>query len=157
MTNIGITGHQRIPAQALDYINRGIADCLGELPGPIVGYSSLALGADQLFAQAVLDAGGSLVAVIPCGGYEGTFAAEDLPGYHDLLSQASEQTILDFPQPSEAAYMAAGEQIMQQSDVVIAVWDGQPAAGLGGTGDAVAYARSIGKQVVVVWPEGVKR
>ena len=157
MTNVGITGHQRIPAEALDHIKTGIRECLTGLPGPIVGLSSLALGADQLFAQAVLDGGGRLIAVIPCDGYEATFSSDDLPSYQALLPKASEVKALNYREPSETAFMAAGEEIMRASDLVIAVWGGQPAVGLGGTGDAVAYAESIGKQVVVVWPEGVKR
>lgn len=33
--------------------------------------------------------------------------------------------------------MAAGQEVMNAADVVIAGWDGRPAAGLGGTADAV--------------------
>jgi len=53
--------------------------------------------------------------------------------------------------------MAGGEEVARRCDVLVAVWDGCPAAGLGGTADAVAFARSLGKQVVVMWPEGVRR
>ena len=36
------------------------------------------------------------------------------------------------------------------SDVLIAVWDGEPARGRGGTAEVVAYARSLGKPVVLI-------
>ncbi|MFG2222777.1 hypothetical protein [Streptomyces sp. NPDC048644] len=42
-------------------------------------------------------------------------------------------------------------------DRLIAVWDGQPARGYGGTADVVAYARSTGVPVEVVWPDGATR
>ena len=37
-----------------------------------------------------------------------------------------------------------------QCDVLLAVWDGQEAQGLGGTGEIVARARGLGKPVVIV-------
>ena len=36
------------------------------------------------------------------------------------------------------------------ADVLIAVWDGQPARGKGGTADVVDYAKSLGKPLVVI-------
>jgi len=155
MTNVGITGHRRIPDEALDHVTREIGDVLRRMAGPIVGYSSLAIGADQIFAQTVLDTGGELVAVIPCREYETTFAPSDVPAYESLLARATITTILDYPAPTDEAYMAAGEQVVENSDIVIAVWDGLPANGLGGTGDAVRHARNLGKSIIVIWSEGV--
>ena len=39
--------------------------------------------------------------------------------------------------------------MVEHADVLIAVWDGRPARGMGGTADAVAYARQRG--VPVLW------
>ena len=33
---------------------------------------------------------------------------------------------------------------------MIFVWDGKPAAGIGGTGDVVDYARALGKPLIVI-------
>ena len=157
MTALGVTGHQSIPPEALDYVIAGIRDCINTQPGPLTGYSSLAAGADQLFAHELLAAGGALIAIIPSQGYESTFSDEGLRSYEDLLAHCTETVTLDFAEPTEEAFMAAGEEVIRHSEVVIAVWDGQPAKGLGGTADAVAYARDLEKDVVVVWPEGVRR
>lgn len=157
MTALGVTGHQKIPQEALGYVTAGIRACIARQLQPVTGYSSLAAGADQLFARELLEAGGSLVAIIPCRDYEATFEDAAIAAYQELLAQCSETVVLDFPEPTEEAFMAAGEEVMRRSDVVIAVWDGLPAAGLGGTADAVAYARRLGREVVVVWPAGVKR
>jgi hypothetical protein len=46
---------------------------------------------------------------------------------------------------------------VDRSDVLLAVWDGRPARGFGGTGDVVAYARRRGVPVEVVWPRGAER
>lgn len=157
MTTIGITGHQRIPDEALEHVTQGIKNALARQAEPVTGYSSLAAGSDQLFARLVLEGGGKLVAVIPCQGYEGTFSESDLAAYQDLLKRSSAVVVLDYSEPSEPAFMAAGQEIMKASDLVVAVWDGQPAAGLGGTADAVWDAWERGKPVINVWPRGVAR
>ena len=42
--------------------------------------------------------------------------------------------------------------MVDHSELLIAVWDGKPAAGLGGTGDVVSYARQSGKHVYQIDP-----
>lgn len=153
---IGLTGHQAMPAAAFEYAERGLRRLLAENPKPL-GVCSLAAGADQLFARLVLELGGSLHAVIPCQGYERTFGPEDLAGYRELRAAATETTVLDHDEPSEPAYHAAGLHVVEHCDLLAAVWDGQPARGLGGTGDIVRYARAVGRPVTILWPQGVRR
>lgn len=124
----------------------------------LVGVCCLAAGADQIFATAVLSQGGRLHVVIPCSDYEASFAhAEELKSFSNLLAGAEERQQLDFNAPSEAAFMAAGQVVVEQSDSLIAVWDGARAAGFGGTGDVVRYAEQLGKPVIRVWPAGSSR
>ncbi len=40
---------------------------------------------------------------------------------------------------------------------LVAVWDGAPSDGTGGTGDVVLAARERGLPVTVVWPDGAVR
>ena len=53
--------------------------------------------------------------------------------------------------------MDASVEMLKDADLLIAVWDGLPARGLGGTADVVAYARDHGIPVSVIWPEGARR
>ena len=53
--------------------------------------------------------------------------------------------------------MAAGRLLVERSDRLIAVWDGLPARGPGGTADVVAYARALSRPVTVLWPQGAHR
>jgi hypothetical protein len=123
----------------------------------IVGISSLARGADQLFADIVLDRGGHLVGVVPCEKYEETFPNPvDLEKYRQLLKKADQIIQLDHIEPTEDAFWEAGKRVVGMSDILIAVWDGKP-GGKGGTADVVAYAESISKPVTVVWIEGLSR
>lgn len=155
---IGLTGHQNIPSQALEYVTRGIAEVLDRVEDELVGVSSLAAGADQLFASLVLERAGSLQLVIPCRRYEETFPdPEDLTNFRTLLERAVSVETLSFDEPSEEAYLAAGCRVVDLSDVLLAVWDGQPARGKGGTGDIVEYARSRATRVEIVWPKGITR
>src|ERR1051326_2213357 len=72
--NIGITGHQRLDAPSKwEWVKREIERLLTQNTLPLVGVTSLAIGADQLFAKCVLELGGELMAIIPFVNYERTF------------------------------------------------------------------------------------
>lgn len=64
---------------------------------------------------------------------------------------------MPYEEPSDDAYLAAGQEVVDLTDTILAVWDGQPARGVGGTADVVRYARSTGRRVVVIWPPGAAR
>lgn len=154
---IGVTGHQFIPRKAQNTIREGIRNHLSRIRG-LRGVCSLATGADQMFAEEIVRLGGMCFAVLPCRGYESTFTtAADLRNYRSLLAGATSVETLDFDGPSERAFLAAGHRIVDLSDQLVAVWDGEPARGLGGTADIVGYAKNVGRPVTVIWPKGLKR
>lgn len=155
LTRIGITGHQRLkyPERCL-WVSSEIDRILVRSPGPIVGLSSLAIGADQLFADLILRRGGTLQAVIPFSGYELKFPeGSGRQEYDRLLGLASKVEILPKMGSDEEAYFAAGKRLVDLSDLLLAVWDGRPAAGLGGTADVVRYALNEMKTVVHINPD----
>jgi hypothetical protein len=154
---LGVSGHQQMPPEVVDYVRAYLAERLAAIP-EVVGVSSLAVGADQLFADAVLAAGGVLHAIVPCQSYESTFQTPgDQHHYRQLVQAASDITTLEFVVPSEQAFLAAGKAVVTAVDELIAVWDGQPSKGLGGTADIVAFAHSVGTPVQVVWLAGATR
>ncbi len=154
---VGFTGHQSLSPATQELLSGEIAGALRALDA-VVGLTSLAVGSDQLFASAVLQTGGVVRAVIPCSGYEDTFGTpEALDRYKTLLAAASDVEILPYAKPSEEAFWAAGRRIVEECQLLLAVWDGKPAAGLGGSGDVVDYARRIGRNVHVIWPPGASR
>ncbi|GIF04989.1 hypothetical protein [Actinoplanes siamensis] len=155
----GVTGHRSLPP--------GIAGCAVDhwrrvLPtgANLLGVSSLADGADQLFAAHVLAAGGTLEAILPSpwADYAGTLAPDGgrtrLEGF---LRAAATVITMPFTEPCEAGYLAAGQAVVDRCDHLFAVWDGLPARGPGGTADIVAYARARGRPVTVLWLDGVRR
>ncbi len=158
MTRIGCSGHQTLAPATRRVVAAEITTALKSSGDELVGLSSLAVGADQVFAYAILSAGAELHAVIPSEGYEVIFTTDEAAkSYKALLSLAAHSTTLNFPVPSEDAYLAAGRYIVDHCDVLLAVWDGQAAAGKGGTADVVNYARERGVDARVIWPPGAQR
>lgn len=153
---VGVTGHQRIDSsEKWPWVRRAIIQELESLPHPIAGASCLAAGADQLFAECVLELGGALTAVLPFRDYDRAFADDtSLETYRKLLSQAGEVEII--PDESngddEEAFLRAGKRVVEISDLLFAVWDGLPAKGKGGSGDIVEFACRIGVPVIHINP-----
>lgn len=135
--------------QALDCVERCFPD------RPLVVASCLAEGADRLVARCVLDRPRSgLVAVLPLPvqDYLEDFATEaSRTDFLELLRLADR--VVD-PHPTrlrDEAYRRAGLFTVQQSDVFIAVWDGQPARGAGGTAELVGFALEQGRALSHIW------
>lgn len=114
--------------------------------------SSLAEGADRLFAELALARGYALHAALPFASrdYETTFAdTATTPRYHSLLARAA--TVTEMPgtlAATKAAYEATGRASVDAAVILVAVWDGKPAAGRGGTPDIIEYALHLGKPVI---------
>lgn len=154
---LGVSGHQVLPVAATKYVCGAIKALLSDAGENLVGVTSLAAGSDQLFARLVLAAGGQLHAVLPSQHYEETFTAEDREEFERLIALAETHEVLPFDAPSEQAFYAAGRRVVDLCDRLVAVWDGQPSRGLGGTADVVAYAQREARDVQVIWPAGVVR
>ncbi|MEU0987655.1 hypothetical protein [Streptomyces sp. NPDC005953] len=158
MKRIGVTGHRNIPVEAVGHVRTEILAVLHEHGGGLEALSSLAVGADQIFADLALDCGAELTVVVPSGDYADGFAAPgERAGYEALRRRATREVRLEFAHATDEAYYAAGAFIADNCDHLLAVWDGCPARGLGGTADIVHYARRLGRPVTVIWREGLVR
>lgn len=150
---VGITGHQSL--RNPEWVLQEIIKALCSQPQPITGVTSLAIGADQVFARAVLDIGGTLYVVLPFMGYGEVFDTKERREYERLLSCASSTEVVPEQGSREQAYFAAGKRVVEMSDLVVAVWNGERAAGLGGTGDIARYAKQRRKQFVQIDPDAM--
>mgnify|MGYP000730496978 CR=1 FL=1 len=156
MTVIGITGHRVLPPHTERLVAAALREAVGRYDD-LVGVSALAEGADSLFAQAVLDAGGSLVAIVPARSYRAALPDAHRPVFDALLARAVRVIALDHDDPTDDAYMDGGLRVLDECDVLVAVWDGQPARGLGGTAQVVDAAAERHVPVMVIWPAGAAR
>jgi hypothetical protein len=164
---IGVTGHRlnRISpemaailpekcAQALAAIRRAWrAEGGGAEPARLRVISALAEGADRMVALAGLKMGADLECPLPFHAeeYKQDFESEaSKQEFAALLGRAS--AVFDAGgerSAAEAAYELAGQIVVEQSDVLIAIWDGEDSRGRGGTGQMVNEALELG--VPVVW------
>jgi hypothetical protein len=129
--------------------------------------SPLAEGADRIVAEAALGLGYQLHCPMPFAQAEfekdfeppEALEPDSLTRFHDLLECAERSTgLVKFEldgsrKNAPAAYGAAGRVVLNQSDVLIVIWDGKEAAGAGGTVQTLHEA--IFYQVPVLWIDAV--
>jgi hypothetical protein len=155
---IGITGHSNLTPDSVPLVAAELRKALSEYGSPLVGVSCLARGADQVFARVILELGGDLEVVLPAADYrERKVKPDNREDFETLFGQAATVRVLPFGTSNRDAYAAANAYVLSTVDVLLAVWDGAPPDGKGGTGDTVEEARTRGVPVAVVWPDGARR
>lgn len=153
---VGFSGHRAVADPA------GVARTIGDLlealrreaPGEWLALSSVAHGGDQIFVREARRLGLSWHAILPLPKAE--FARDFDPAEwtqtEALLAAAEHVRVIAENGTREDAYLDGGLETVNGSDVLIAVWDGEPARGKGGTAEVVDYALSLGKPVLVIHP-----
>lgn len=155
---LGITGHRGLSTEVERAVRALLQDVVREqAPHTLVGVSCIADGPDAWFAELVLQHGGSIEVVIPAKKYRNGLPSSHHAIYDALLAGASETHSTGLLESDSNAHMAGSEILVGLVDTLIAVWDGQPARGYGGTADVVAYAHETGVPVRVLWPVGATR
>lgn len=150
--NLGITGHQHRDGIEWEWVRSQIDQVVAKLPRPVNGYTSLAVGADQVFAGSLLEHGAKLTAVIPIPHYEAFFEGEGLNRYRSFLVKANKVQLPGVEGNDEEAFFEAGLYVASHSDLVIAVWDEQPVKGHGGTADVVRFCEDQKIPLVIINP-----
>jgi hypothetical protein len=155
---VGITGHRGLSNDVERQVRQLIAAVIREYdPSDLTGISCIADGPDAWFAEAVLEHGGQLEVVVPAEQYRESLPESHWPLYEDLMRRASDVHDTGMTASDSQAHMAGSEILVGLADELLAVWDGKPAWGYGGTADVVAYAKRSGLPVRVLWPEGATR
>ena len=150
---VGMTGHQQLGGnETIAWLSHTLETCIAQYHIE-QGITSLAIGADQLYAEALQRNRIPYLAIIPSADYTTTFQNDhDLERYQKYLQNALEIIHLPFEKGSEQAYYEAGKQVVDLSDLMLTIWNGLPAKGLGGTGDIVQYALSLKKPIIHIHP-----
>jgi hypothetical protein len=119
----------------------------------VEGWTCLAAGADQLFAERIIAHGHVHIAVVPFDGYEHVFASSDARSkYERLLSQSRVVELKLNNLPHQEAFLRSGQYVVNSVERMIFIWDGEEAIGRGGTGDIVSYATARKKSVAILNP-----
>ena len=163
---VGITGHRphkldqdrlgRIAADIAEAFDRVAAGAGGRR---IVCVTSLAEGADTMAAEAALARGWGLLSPLPFPPelYARDFAEgapRDTLGR--LLAQAEHFPCRPDRDDDVAGYRAASAAMLDLSDTLIAVWDGEPTDALGGAYDTIQQALKRGMDVLHIDGRGVR-
>jgi hypothetical protein len=158
MIRVGGIGHRSLPLDTVKALEADLSRRILELsPGGVTGVCCLADGADQLFARILLEVGGQLEVIVPAVEYRDGLPEHAREEFDRLIEKAQRVQRLGHQKSTAEAHLAAGRLIVDRVDRVLAVWDGKPARGLGGTADIVKYAQLLGVPVDVIWPRGATR
>jgi hypothetical protein len=129
-------------------------DCFADLPPKLRFVSPVADGADQIAAEVALELGWELQAILPFkrSAYRASLANRDARERFDALLERA-TCLLELPgDPNESldAYVMTGRATVAHCDLLIAVWDGLPPRGRGGTGEVVQLALTRGTAIIHV-------
>ncbi len=120
--------------------------------------SPLAEGADRIVASEGGKLGFELQVVLPFAqqDYERDFATEtSKTEFRELLAKSTATLTLDgnrdIPLARDRAYRDCGLTVLRQCDVLIAIWDGQPAEGKGDAGTGAIVNDALRRGLLVVW------
>jgi hypothetical protein len=163
---VGVTGHRRIAPEHLPHVTARVRAALGAVAAAATGaaapqapalavVSPLAGGADQLVARLALEQGYGLQVPLPLprDDYRRDLEerGDEVEGLDDLLAQAAAVIELDGSFDARPdAYRRVGRVVLEHADLLLALWDGVPARGVGGTGEVVRAARERGIPTLVV-------
>ena len=151
---VGFTGHRQLAdaGGAARAITAALEALRHEVPGEWIGLSSIATGSDQLFVQQLLNLRMSWHAILPLpqAEFQKDFSPSEWVDVEQWLGRAEHLRTINVNGSREDAYLDCGLETVDGADVLIALWDGEPAHGKGGTADVVEYARSIGKPVLIL-------
>ncbi len=156
MVMVGVTGHRELndEGQLINGVDQAINHIKEAFQGSkITIISPLAEGADRLVAwRAMANNDVDLVVPLP-------FALSDYMADFSKISSKAEivtlleqaDRVIELPalENREDSYHAVGHYVLDHSDVLIAIWDGQPARGPGGTGQIVSEART--RKIPIAW------
>jgi hypothetical protein len=170
--SVGVTGPriEALPAEMVATLADRLGDILGEIqrtalalhqrergffasaPAAFRLVSPLADGADQFAAQAALEAGWEVHAILPFerSYYRSTLANDAARERLDSFLKRS-ACVLELPGEKgneTEGYAMVGRATIAHSDLLIAVWDGLEARGRGGTAEVVEQAIARGTPVV---------
>ncbi len=169
---IGVTGHRNLTdekpvAEAVDRLIAVLNRMFVKEEDILVKWtaiSPLAKGADRMVARSILKLPNSRLKVLlpfALDEYRKDFAEPaDRVEFEELFKEAaheqtgSQEKSEEFnPDQRNAKYLLVGKKVVDACEILIAVWDGKPAKGEGGTADIVGYALKWGRTVLRIDPD----
>lgn len=115
-------------------------------------------GVPVAFGRAARATGLALVTVLPArNGVPEVLESCDRRAAGELLLLSEQVRLLEYDPSDRSACIGADESVLRSCARLLAVWDGSPSNHRDATAHLVAFARSSGIDVEVLWPEGAGR
>jgi hypothetical protein len=154
---VGFSGHRKVPDEAK--CGQAIHDFLLRRQqthnGILCGVSSAASGGDQLFAESCLDLDIPLRILLPrpAEQFRDDFDAASWERTERIMREAISVEVITGPENRREQYYDCGIATVRESQILVALWDGLPARGGGGTQEMVSYAKKTGHPVAWIHSE----
>jgi hypothetical protein len=149
---IGFTGHRSLPDEATSRaaIRGFLREQQAKTSAIVYGVSSAAAGGDLLFAESCLELEIPLRILLPLPKEEfrKDFDAAVWLRAEEVMSKAVSVEITGDSETRNEAYYECGVETVQQSQLMIALWDGESSRGMGGTQEIKDFAQEMGKPVI---------
>jgi len=155
---VGFSGHRKIANPGIArVVEKELQALIGRVEGLLIGHSSVAVGADQIFLGECERLGLPIEVSLPLPAEEfrKDFSDGEWAGAEGLVERAVRVNTLRTGEQRPGAYRTCGVEVVDTSDIVMVVWNGEVAAGIGGTGEIVRYARDLGKPLVWIHSESL--
>jgi hypothetical protein len=149
---IGFTGHRKLPdeTRSREAIRGVLLEWKAKVPGVVYGVTSAAAGGDLLFAETCIELNLPIRVFLPVPREQ--FREDfDEPAWSRaecVFRKALSVEVIGAGEKLTERYYECGIETVQQSQLLIALWDGGPSQGLGGTADMVHFAKEQGRPVI---------
>jgi len=149
---IGFTGHRHLPdeAKSRSLILQFLKEQKENIQVSVYGISSVASGGDLLFAESCIFLGIPLRVLLPLPKeqFREDFDEGTWKRVEDVICQALSVEVTGEDESRDARYYECGIETVLQCRLLLALWDGEPSRGLGGTEQIVSFAKIEGRPVV---------
>jgi hypothetical protein len=154
---IGFTGHRNLPEEAKSRacILKFLQDFKSKTDKTVYGVSSAAAGGDLLFAESCIQLGLPIRILLPAPKeqFREDFDDATWTRAESIMQRAMSVEVIGSGETKEERYYECGAETVQQSQMLLALWDGKPSQGLGGTEEIFTYAKN--QERPVVWIHSV--
>lgn len=152
-TFVGFTGKRKLPyPEKVEHAISEALDLIATHTGsPLAAVSSAACGADTLFIEESLKRNLPWTLLLPFNEeeFQKDFSQEEWARTQPLLTRAIRRVVEHDSEHRDHAFLESGLRTVDECDVVLAVWDGEPGL-TGGTGGVIDYAREIKRPLVII-------
>jgi hypothetical protein len=154
---IGFAGHRKLEDESRSRVRilEFLQDFKAKTNKTVYGVSSAAAGGDLLFAESCIQIGLPIRILLPAPReqFREDFDAATWNRAESAMQRAISVEVIGSGETKEERYYECGIETVQQSQLLLALWDGKPSQGLGGTEEIVTFAKE--QERPVVWIHSV--